>query len=311
MIFRREWLRGFVFGLMSAGVIIALLTAWGLLFDRWFYFYTFGLEASVHISLRKLLLDAPLFLALTLPAGLLIGLLGCASGSSRWAEVPGKWALDPWAVTMFLYVGMSLLAKAKDGGGENVFLPVVALGAVQIGRYATGLAERRPRLVPALLILQLVVIVYPPSLLWPVQADRDAGDRLVEQVRRIKGDVYIPAFPEYAVRAGKPWFAHYTMTCGRLKVQTDLRKEFGEMVKAQKFGAILPREDIEAQDRGYCEVPHLEEFYEPLEDVIMPPRPSVSDVLKGKPSLSGIAHGGKFTKVYVPRRFPPDGAPEK
>ncbi|MFA6033866.1 MAG: hypothetical protein WC889_13275 [Myxococcota bacterium] len=305
LILQKEWRRAAVFCFMSMVAIIGLLAWWGMLSNKWFYFFVFGLESTMHIDIHELLIDAPIYLVLCLPAGLLIGLFGSSSGVAGWKDVPKRWFLDPWAVTLFLYAGASLIAKAKDGGGENVFLPVVALGAVQIGRYLSRLAVDRPRQIPALIIVQLLVLFYPPTLLWPVQADLDAGDRLVEQIRKINGDVYIPAFPEYAVRAGKPWFVHYTVSCGRLDFHNALRDELAGMVRAQKFGAIIPRQDIEKQDRGVCEVPLLEEFYEPVEDVIMPPRPSAREILLGRPSLSGVAHGGKFTKIYVPKKTAP------
>jgi len=302
LMFKREWARALVFSFMSLVSILAIMAWLGLLSNHWFYYFVFGVESNSYIDPVKVLFAAPIYLIFMLPAGILIGLLGNSKGVQSWREMPRRWYNDPWAVTLLAYIGLALLAKAKVGGGENVFLPVVAIGAVQIGRYAGELVKVRPRQILALIIFQLIVIYYPPTLLWPTQADRDAGDRLVEMIKKVPGDVYIPAFPEYAVRAGKPWYAHYTVSCGNLEYNQTLRKELGEMIRNQKFGAVIPRLDIEPLDRGWCEVPYLDEYYEPGEDVIMPPRPSGMDILTGRPSLSGIAHGGKFSKIYYPRK---------
>ena len=302
---QRQWGRALAFVVAGTGTAVGLLAAWGLLFDPWFFFWVFKLESSLTIRLDRLLVYAPAYLAAFLPAGLVIGLFGSSDGASRWREVPRRWFADPWAVSLLGFTGMALLAKAKDGGGENVFLPVFALGALQVGRYAAPLLASRPRLTAVLLLVQMLVLYYPPSRGWPTRADVEAGDRLVEQIRKIPGEVYVPAFPEYAVRAGKSWWTHYTVVCGLAQHDPTLQKALEEEIRAQRFGAVVPRLDIEAQDVGICDLSNLDRYYQPVEPVLMPPRPSAVDFLLGTPSLAGMVHGGRFSQIYVPRAAPP------
>ena len=304
---QRQWGRALAFVVAGTATAVGLLAAWGLLFDPWFLFWVFKVEATLTIRLDRLLVFAPGYLAAFLPAGLVIGLLGSSDGASRWRQVPGRWFRDPWAVSLLGFIGMALLAKAKDGGGENVFLPVFALGALQVGRHAGPLLQNRPRLTAVLLVVQMLVLYYPPARGWPTRADVEAGDRLVEQIRKIPGEVYVPAFPEYAVRAGKSWWTHYTLVCGLAQHDPTIQKALEEEIRARRFGAVVPRLDIEAQDVGICNLSNLDQYYQPLEPVVMPPRPSALDFLLGTPSLAGMVHGGRFSQIYVPR--PPAPGP--
>jgi hypothetical protein len=306
----RLWSRAFLFSAAALVTVIGLLWHWRMLFNPWFYFIVFKVHATAHLNLDRLFFYAPWFLILVLPAGLLVGVLGNAWPGAGWRNAVKRCLEDPWAVVMAGVVAMSLVAKAKDGGGENVFLPVVALGAVQMGRHAHRLMDKGSKQLTVLLALQMAVLVYLPAQFWPTAADREYGDRLVEQIKRIPGDVYVPAFPEYATRAGKPWYVHYTVACDHSNFDKTLRNALGQAIRAQKFSAILPRTDVEKQDLGICDLPNLEDYYMPAEPVTMPPRPSLGDILTGHPSIVGMVHGEKFSYLYVPRKSqlnPSDG----
>ncbi|MFA6033309.1 MAG: hypothetical protein WC889_10455, partial [Myxococcota bacterium] len=141
--FHRDWSRSFAFAAAAGLTIVGVLWWWGYLFDPWFYYCIFKVQSTHHIRLLGLLVLAPVYLILTLPAGLFFGVLGSAIG-----DIPGalgarlrRWLEDPWAVLLLVFIAMALAAKAKDGGGENVFIPVVALGAVQIARLGDRLAR--------------------------------------------------------------------------------------------------------------------------------------------------------------------------
>jgi hypothetical protein len=131
--------------------------------------------------------------------------------------------------------------------------------------------------------------------------DRKAVDKLVEQIKGVQGEVYLPAFPAYAVAAGKSWWGHYSPLCDIAQFDLSIRESLREAVRAKKFAAIIPRPNVEPQDVGLCDIPDLEKYYEPAEAVIMPKRPSAVDILLGRPSTAGIVHGGKFSYMYRPK----------
>ena len=47
---------------------------------------------------------------------------------------------DPWSSATVAYLGMSILARAKQGGSANGFLPLVALAAIEIAPRPSELA---------------------------------------------------------------------------------------------------------------------------------------------------------------------------
>jgi hypothetical protein len=300
----RRWGPALAYAGGALAVAAFLLLRWGLLDDPWFYFWVFKLESTIKVRLDKLLVYAPAYLAVCLPGGLVLGLLGGAADARGARDLVRRWWADPWAVVLLAFAGMALVAKAKDGGGENVFLPVFALGALQIGRHAHRLYAGGRRGVGALVALQLAVLFYPPTLPWPTRADVAAGDRLVAQIASFPGEVYVPTFPVYAVRAGKSWWVHYTVVCGLSQTDMRLRAELGELIRARRFAAILPRADIEPQDAHICDLPFLDEYYEVAGDVESPGNPSLEAILRGRPSVSALAHGNKLAHIYVPRPRP-------
>ena len=301
LLVERQWMRALAFLTAALAMIVGLLAHWELLSNPWFYFWVLKLESTAKLRLVKLFVEAPLYLVVCLPVGLVVGVLGGVLDGS-WREWPRRAWADPWAVCTLAYAGMSIVAKAKDGGGQNVFLPVFALTAMQLGRHAHALLDWSPHRFAMLVLLQLVILVYPPTLFWPTEADRKAGDRIVEQIAKFPGEVYVPAFPAYAVRAGKSWWVHYTVVCGLAQFDQTLRQQIGQEIRAQRFSAIFPRTDVEWMDIGICDLPGLDEYYEPVDEVAPVSRPSVADVLSWRPSVAAIAHGGKLGRIYVPRR---------
>ena len=304
---RGERARSVMFTVAALGTALALLGLWGHLSNPWFYFWVFKLESGAHIRAFRMLVEAPLYMLLCLPAGLLLGVLGVLGQASPPSSMPAwrrwwsAWWSDPWAVNLLGFAGLAAIARAKDGGGYNVFLPLFALAAIQLARKAPAWVELRPRSTLALLVLQMLVLVYPPTLLIPTEKDRAVVARVIDQIRQIPGEVYVPAYPEYAVRAGKSWWVHYTLVCGLAQFDQSLRLQLGAEIRAQRFAAIIPHADVEPKDVGLCDLPELEKYYQPAEAVELPPAPSLREVLTGRPSAAGIAHGGKMARIWIPR----------
>jgi Dolichyl-phosphate-mannose-protein mannosyltransferase len=152
-------------------------------------------------------------------------------------------------------LAVSWLGRLHAGGWPNVIMPAFALLAIlfglglQAGRdLGRGFPAPQRRSVELLCLLtagiQLMVLSYDPRRFIPSAKDRDAGFALVETIRKIPGDVYVPAHTYLSSLAGKRPFAHEMAMVDILGIDgkepgAELRKELEETVKARKFAAVI------------------------------------------------------------------------
>src|SRR6185312_9148624 len=152
-------------------------------------------------------------------------------------------------------LGVSWIGRLHAGGWPNVIMPGFAFLAIlfglglQAGRdLGRGVEAPRRRSVELLCLLvaglQLVLLGYDPRRFVPTAKDRDAGYAFIESLRKIDGDVYVPAHPYLAALAGKPQHAHEMAIVDILGIDgkvpgAELRKQLEETVKAKKFAAII------------------------------------------------------------------------
>ncbi len=131
-----------------------------------------------------------------------------------WDGLERQW--ERWGVYVALFVGMvgsAWLSWAHLGGYANDLMPAHALLAIGLGVFMAGGTKRFEVsdvniAVPILVLLQLLTLIYSPRVYIPRARDRTAGENLVQRVRGLKGDVYIPFHPYLAERAGKEESAH-------------------------------------------------------------------------------------------------------
>jgi hypothetical protein len=222
---------------------------------------------------------APVFLVTTLPIALAAPLVRIRTWRSALA--------DPWTAVTIAYTAMAILARAKEGGAANVFLPVVALAAVQLARHAEAAFACRPRSTLVLIAGQLAMLVWSPLARWPTISDVAAGDALVARIAAIPGDVYVPGFPSYSVLAGKPWHAHYVALCDVARIDP-VRDELARQLAEHRFTAVLPVMDIAPADAGRCDLPALARSYR---------RTGATDATRAPPLFEEV-HGGKVGDVW-------------
>ena len=67
---------------------------------------------------------------------------------------------------------------------------------------------------------------------------RDGGP--AQAAGLLPGDVYVPAFPAYAMMAGKPWHAHYVALCDLVGLAPGMRVEFARQLASRRFEAVVP-----------------------------------------------------------------------
>jgi len=287
-LFRGPWVRGLVFVGAAAATGIAALARMGLLLDPWLVFYCLDVPASHHQRAWDLAVLGPAFLVTTLPVA-----LGAPVVQARSL---GAWLSDPWSIATLVYVVMALLARGKVGGSANVFLPVVALSAIQLGRSIERLCDRLRRASLALVAGQLALLWWSPLAIWPTARDVARGDQVVAQIAAIPGDVYVPAFPSYAVMAGKPWHAHYVALCDLMPLGPAMRDELARQVAARRFAAALPAMDLDPAEG--CDLPGLADHYHRTATLDVPGAPSDAAPVIGRPQLFDLVHSGKLGAVF-------------
>jgi hypothetical protein len=286
-------LRAVVFVAATAASALAALAWMGLLFDPWLAFYCLDVPASHHLRAWDLAVLAPVFVVTTLPIA-----LGAPLVDRRWRRA---WLADPWSITTLGYLAMSLVARAKEGGSANVFLPMVALAAIQLGRYLESLCDRLPRTALALLAGQLALLWWSPLAIWPTARDVARGDRVVAQIAALPGDVYAMAFPAYAVLAGKPWHAHYIALCDLQRLAPGIADELAQLVASGRLAAVLPPFPDLGETDG-CDVPGLADHYRragTLDAIDAAAQPSDAAAVFGGPQLFELVHGGRLGPIYT------------
>jgi hypothetical protein len=245
----------------------------------WFWRYVFELHQSHAFFARRAWLDTP---------RVLVGIVGPALAVVPWAALRRS---SP-SVLYTAYLGLVGMAVACVGFGTQwafvnayvpgVFFPSLAI-AVAAGRLVaagapgtltTGLerlaVRAQPRLrapaVFALAAASLALHPYDPRPLAPTRADREAGARLIEQLRATDGDVLVPFHPFYAHLAGKETFVHQM---GLLDVAHAGLQPVGlaDAIRRKRFKLVVLDDKIEGK-WGYW--PGLAQAYEAVGGVPSP-----------------------------------------
>ncbi len=129
-----------------------------------------------------------------------------------------------WVFLVALVVGS--VGIATQWSHRNAYIPAMYVGAVTAGAALpailgtlTELLGERPRaremahagamLVLAALVVDLALLQrWSPGKFVPTARDRAAGSALIEQIRAVDGEVFIPFHPWYAHLAGKRVYTH-------------------------------------------------------------------------------------------------------
>ncbi len=155
-------------------------------------------------------------------------------------------------------IGASWGALIHPGGYKNVLIPGYTAIAILFGLtiqkffseqkvnslYRSGLLF--------VCAIQFVMLYFPVQHLIPTQADLLAGQRLVAEVQKQPGDVYIPFHPEISLMAGKPTFAEWSTTYqiegglggGDLRETNRVKSEFTHAMATQEFSMIISDKDV-------------------------------------------------------------------
>ena len=261
--------RGLVFAGAGAGMMagVTLLLNW--VHDGWFWYFVFWLPRQ-HPWVKRMWTDfwledmlAPLAICFVL--GLFYVLVDTRSEAVATTEasppVPRR-ALHPRAFYFFTAGGMlvcSWLGRLHAGGWPNVIMPGFAVLAMLFGlgigsgfSAAARMPPRRRRGVEAFFLVvaavQFLVIFYDPRRYIPSFADKDSGQKLIEQIKALDGDVFMPAHGHLATMAGKKPFAQEMAIGDIIGIQSppsggpvgvELRNELKRAFAEKRFGAVI------------------------------------------------------------------------
>lgn len=251
------WLQSWRLGLLFTTAMlmfIAVPTLWlDWLHDGWYSYYIFYLPRRFPISephdlIRFWTNDLALPLA-----------IGCATAVFYFLfELPGSIKRNRvfYLLTTAGMLTASWVARVKLGGHGNVLFPAYAAISVLFGiglykvlqfveRYGAANKEELRSFIFICCIIQFMALAYNPMLLVPSQKDKEVGQKLVQTLERIPGDVFVPSNPHLAVMAGKNSYA--LAICMRDiargdpggKPAIDLANQIYRAVAEHKFAAVV------------------------------------------------------------------------
>lgn len=292
-----SWRRGIA--LSGAAVVIAMLSCLILngASDGWFGYYIFGLPGQHRPYLPMLygfwIADVwlPAGIAFTLAIAYLASMLVPIAQARRWlaqriatpVEAGSRFETGLFYLAMLVgLAGGSWAGKLNDGGFNNVLLLVYAALAILFGLAAhrarawvdgLSVAHRPVGLIAvyALCLIQLAGLAYNPLAHIPTRADYEAGRLVMETIRGVEGDVFVPFHGYLAVDAGKPTYAN-GVALGELLGDfggqeldsgSAVLGDIGQAIREQRFGAVI-LDSLPALDRtGLYQaiLPLLDQYY--------------------------------------------------
>ena len=245
-----DWRRALVFAAVLGGAVGLSAFVLDRVHDGWYLYYT------VELIRRQ-----PLVLQLALPfwTDYLLGPLPlvCAVAfaflARRLAEGQRPALFYPAVAAGML--GLAWSSRLHLGGYDNVLLPAYAMLALL---FAVGLREgllaiqrwplpRRQAAMLGLLalcLLQYGWLVYDPLEQVPTRADAAAGEALLQRIREIDGEVYLPFHGFLGTLAGKRTYAHinclgdiYRTT--DVALQEKITEKVNEAFRRGRFAAVI------------------------------------------------------------------------
>lgn len=303
--FGRGWLR-MAFPATVALVVAAATLTLDAASGGWFRYYVFGLAWKHGLNLGQTYMFWVYEVAVpfTVALGLSVIAIGAMFREGKTRD---------GAFYLLLFAGMisaSWFTRMRQGGFVNVLFPAHAVLSILLGMGVARLAPRmlgRPAsestdeserqahgsalyetLIAFLCVLQFVGLVYDPRARTPTAADARAGDRLVETLRAVDGDVLIPHHGYLAALAGKATFVQAMpveamIELGDPGVFAAFQDSLATAIRGGRFAAIVLDapwhiEDIERRYELRGPVFAEEEVFWPVTGV--PTRPELLYVLR-------------------------------
>jgi hypothetical protein len=207
--------------------LVGLGSVW--LFNRatggWFWTYVFEIHQAHDFSRDRFVESFGHILGhFPIMTGLVAAALIVVAGAARATRhrPPGAGALLYWTPIAVVSVLVGAIGWGTEFAHFNAFIPAMVTGAIAAGAAVpalAGAASILPRVgarasalvgfaAAGALAAQLILAWWEPSRFIPGERDRAAGDALIEHLRAVDGDVFMPYHPWYPVLAGKKFYTH-------------------------------------------------------------------------------------------------------
>lgn len=238
--------------LVLAGVVVFEITT-----DGWFSFYVFEVPSNHNWRFRHAAsfyfhgLAKPMFISVILFA---IGLIAIYKRKIGYELIP--------LVVLTFGTGISAtLLLLHEGGWFNALFPlhcsIAIFCAVWVSNYKRGRVGKINIILSFLLLGQMAVLAYNPFRLIPDERDSIAGESLVEYIKNVEGNVWLPSHTLIARLAGKKTMAHQMAVIDILKTKTPqaelLRRQFDSLLSQKVFPMII--------DNQFPKLENIEKFY--------------------------------------------------
>jgi 4-amino-4-deoxy-L-arabinose transferase-like glycosyltransferase len=241
---RRAWL---FIGAYATLVISALFIV-NALTNGWFIYHTFTIAASDPIEGGRIInyLRFELFGVMAVLSVMAIIIVGLSWHRLKLQSLRNQ----PWLITIGAAAIISGVGRASAGGNLNNLMIVYALMCLAPALLVRETESRSRsktwgRVISIGLALQFVLGVYNPLRTIPTSEMRQAGDRLIERIASIDGEVYVAMHPYYAWLAGKQPSAQLaTIWYGREHGQLPLPEDFVARLRDRYYAAIISDESF-------------------------------------------------------------------
>ena len=218
--------------ILTAGSVVIL----NLATEGWFGYYIFRIPRGHSLIYGKLL---GFWFTDFLPFYFIAFIFGMFFLYSEWRNREKKRCFY-----LLLAAGMTLsswLSRLHSGGWLNVMIPVLcafsitgALGYRLFLEHIRKNIKRESRrilytvIIHSALAVQLIMLVYNPARQRPGRKDIQAGNRIIEIIRKTEGEVYIPFHSWLAEMAGKQSYVHTQCLMDVLRSDRDIENNPGE-----------------------------------------------------------------------------------
>lgn len=227
--------------------------------DGWYSYYAFDLPRQHKIRWYKLLSFWSRDVMATMP-------VAAAAAVAFFAWRPLSASLPPegpegrrrlfYVCAAIGMIGSSFFSRLHSGGYLNVLMPAHAVLATFFGLGAAAFLRvfaqsQRPAselIVYGLCLLQFGILAYDPREQIPSEADRRAGEVLLERIRGIEGEVlvvyhgYLPGLAGKATSA--EWMAVLDILRGHAGPERDrMRAEIETAIRERRYAAIILDEE--------------------------------------------------------------------
>ncbi|MCK6520935.1 hypothetical protein L6R49_05765 [Myxococcota bacterium] len=199
------WRRAALFTAASAGPALLATGLIQLATDGMFLTYLLGVPAAHPLVAERALPTITKELPTSLPL--------FAAASVAWLGVNLRRRDEGaplWLGALAVAAGACMLMRAHHGGFINVLMPghwaLAAAGGAALGAFCRAFEGRAWSLplVALLLGAQLTRTGWEEAEDYvPTEADRDAGEQLLTQLRAVEGEIFAPQFPWYPHLVGK------------------------------------------------------------------------------------------------------------